>query len=152
MWLRFSFVAFSKPVKGGCWMITIIQDFLYSYRLLDPYFILNEVFFMRLYNTPYLMPVNCISLLPCLLVCVFLILFSAPQRCLFCVYDLSRLFFVKKERHAVLPFSCGLYVVVCTWNYTFEEESVIWILCKKKFSSNDLSTRETFYVRHTEYM
>jgi hypothetical protein len=46
-------------------------------RLLCAYFILNEVLFTRLYNVPYVMPLNSVSVLPCHYFCVFLISMSS---------------------------------------------------------------------------
>lgn len=66
-------VAFSRRIKGEFWMLMLMEGFLCLYRLLHPYFILNEVFFSHLYFISYLMPVNSVSDLPCLLVCLFLI-------------------------------------------------------------------------------
>jgi hypothetical protein len=106
----FAFVVFSKRIKGEFCMLMIMEVFLYLYRLLHPYFILNEVFFSRLYHIPYLMPVNSVADLPCRLVCVFN--FNI-------FFILSSLFFVKEKRHAVLPISCGLHVVMGMWNLHF---------------------------------
>jgi hypothetical protein len=113
-WNFFAFLfPFSKGIKRELWMLMIMEGILHLYRLLHPYFILNDIFFSRLYCTPYLMPVNSVSDLPCCLVCVFLILMSSLS---VYKYNLSSLLFVREKRHAVLPFSCSLHVVMCMWN------------------------------------